>query len=755
VRARIALTLAVGLVAPPAPAVAKDMAPVQIVVSDVSGHALSGADVVERVGVTETVIGRSGADGTLTAAPREHAELFARLSSRVSPRVAEHDGLIRLVVPLALIGVITARRAEGATPLVNENSATALVAGDVASALGLVPNYRSQREGGSGRQMLNGVPLELPTAPRNGGSGDEPGIPSDLVESFNAAQADDGSISPNYHVLAPTAKTQLRFATGATQWLGSLWKLGLSGASHKLGYALVAAGGGDDGPLAGKAFADVSGSAYDHSTRAHHLDGSLSLARAIGSTQISVVAIASRKRSNDVLTSMPGALATGEGPGNATSTSTTFGYVIASQAHGRDSYHLLHAMFGGGLSDDANAATFLQMPAGSLSGYRYSGTYDEAAITRNFDAASLTAKLGATSVHTTAFAQYLGRSFGSISTAGLKSASLDYESSSGPNGYGGSVSAFRRGGVFPGGGVEANLHIRRSIGGAEFRLTATHAQAQSQEAYSAGSYQLGAPSSASVTCDPASAKVGAPSQLAGGHPKSDTLLGGVERRFANGARFNAGGFISNGHDMIVPEASSGFALPAGYESALRQDVATLCPGIQLARAQIFAQRYVSVPRLNGREWFAAIAVPLGALHADLSYETYSLSAPSIPPSLSVGATTLAGGKQIDGVPLHRATLILSNASPNTMAAIALQYVSDNNAANLPGHVTASLGVQRAFGRANLALSVQNVLGGYDGTYVSPRYAVPLLTGSGSIPTLATPVRRTWTLRYTIALSASR
>jgi len=755
-RLRLALVLAAALVAAPlAPACAGDPAPVRVVVADVSGRAVSGADVVERIGDAETVIGRSGEDGTLLVVRHERAELFARLGSRVSPRVVAHDGTVSLVVPLALIGSIAARHVDGSAPLVTESSATALVAGDVASALGLVPNYRSQREGGSGRQSLNGVPLELPTAPRNGGSGDEPGIPADLVESFSAAQADDGSISPNYHVLAPTSTTKLRFAAGATQWDGNLWKASLSGTSRKLGYAVVVAGGGDDGALAHDVFGDASGFAYDHSTRAHHLDASASLAYAIGSTQINVVAIGSHKTSADVLMAMPGGLAAGEGPGNETRTSTTFGYVVASQAHGRDSYHLLHAVFGGGLSDDANSASFAGTPVGSVSGYRYSGSYDEAAITRNFGAASLTAKATATRVRTIAFAQYLGASHGSASDAALGSFSLGYESSSAPDGYGASLNAFHRSGIFPGGGLEANLHVRRMIRGTQLRLTFTHAQAQAQQAYSAGSYQLGAPSSATVTCDPVSATVGAPSQLAGRHPQADTLIGSVERRFANGARFDAGGFVSNGRDMFVPSTSSGVDLPPGFAGALRRDVATLCPGAPLADSQIFAQRYVSVPRLNGREWYVAVVVPLGALRADVSYETYSLFAPTIPAALQGGATTLAPGKQIDGVPLHRATLVLSQARGTTLAAIALQYVSDNNAAHLPGHVTASVGVQRAFGRGTLALSVQNALGGYGGTFVSPRYAVPLLTQSGSIPTLASPVRRTWTLRYTLPLPLSR
>jgi len=722
---------------------------VRVVVADASDHAVSGADVIECDGKSEPVIGQSGADGTVNVEPHDGAQLFARIGSRVSPRVVVHDGTARLVVPFALIGSTAVRHRGGNSPLITENSATALVAGDVASALGLVPNYRSAREGGSGAQTLDGVPLELPTAPRNGGAGDVPGIPADLIDSFSANQADDGSISPNYHVLAPSAATILRFTGGATQWDGSLWKASLSGTLHKLGYALVAASGGDDGVLAHDTFADASGSTYDHSTQARHRDASISLAYTIGTTQVNLVAISSRKSSNDILTTMPGAIVAGEGPGDVTDSSSTFGYIVANQAHGRDSYHLLHAAFAGGLSDDAAAASFAGLAAGSTSGYDYFGSFDEAAMTRKYNAASITAKLSATRIRTTSFAQYLGASYGGSSPAALESFSLGYESSNAPDGYGATLSTFHRSGIFAGSGVESNVHVRRMIRGTEFRLTATHAQAQSEQAYSAGSYQLGAPSSATITCEPASATVGAPSQLGGTHPQADTLLGSIERRFTNGARFNAGGFASNGSNMIVPATSDALALPAGYQSALQADMTTLCPGALLPPSEIFAERYVTVPRLNGREWYTTLEIPVGALRADISYETYSLCAPAIPASLLGGATTLEPGKQIDGVPLHRASFVLSQAQNGTLAAVALQYVSDNNSAYLPGHVTASLGVQRAFRHATLALSVQNVLGGYTGAFISPRYAVPLFTQYGPIPTLASPVRRTWTLRYTI------
>jgi hypothetical protein len=53
------------------------------------------------------------------------------------------------------------------------------------------------------------------------------------------------------------------------------------------------------------------------------------------------------------------------------------------------------------------------------------------------------------------------------------------------------------------------------------------------------------------------------------------------------------------------------------------------------------------------------------------------------------------------------------------------------------------------GRGHLDLSAQNVLGAYAGQFTSPVYAQPLMLSDGSsLQTLAQPLPRRWSLRYT-------
>jgi hypothetical protein len=447
---------------------------------------------------------------------------------------------------------------------------------------------------------------------------------------------------------------------------------------------------------------------------------------------------------------MPGPIAQGYGPNAFTTKTSGFEYVIASQTHGRDSYHFLDARFAGGSTDDAQAALLAGQPVGSVSGYRYSGSYDELALTRKFGSGALSAKATLTHTSTTGFVDATATSSTNAVDAGQETLGLEYESTHGQHGYGLALDTVHRLGLFAGTALEARAHLQTVIGSTSVRLAAMHTQAQTQDAYSATAYDLSPPSAASITCDQPSATISAPSHVASGHPQADTISANVRRSFKTGVQLSAGGFLSSGRDMLVfPTSQLTFALDPGYLAELQRTYAALCPGQRLPSSNIFMQRYESVTRLTGREWFLDVAVPLGAWRAELTYETYSLFAPSLPADLAGVTTSLVPHAQLDGVPLHRANLLLSYRRRQTVAALALQYTSSNNAQNLPGHITAAIGVQVPLGPGMLAASAQNLLHAYNGTFVSSRYAVPLATNGQPIPTLATPLRPGWTLRYTL------
>jgi hypothetical protein len=373
-----------------------------------------------------------------------------------------------------------------------------------------------------------------------------------------------------------------------------------------------AATGEDDGPLAGATLADVSGERYGHATHARHTDISLALSHAIGSTQINAAGFTSTKRADDIDPTLPGDILAGVGAGNATTNTSAFEYIIATQTHGRDAYHLLDSRFAGGNADDAPNAAVAGVPAGYAAGYRYSGSYDEFALTRAFAASSLTLKTTLTQTATTGYVSTAGFAIQTPSRTGQSTLGVDYEHTARAHGYGMQVDAAHRFGAFPGTDLEARAHVKTTLAGTAVQLSATHTQAQLQEAYSAGAYDFSAPATASITCaGPSATIIGAAGAL-GRHPQADTLGVHAQRRLGQNANVSAGGFISVSRDgLVFPASQLGATLDPAYRAQVAADVALLCPGHALGADGLFVQRYESVPRLVGREWFITCSLIVG------------------------------------------------------------------------------------------------------------------------------------------------
>ena len=513
----------------------------------------------------------------------------------------------------------------------------------------------------------------------------------------------------------------------------------------KFGYALVAVRGGDDGALAGRTLADSSGLTYDHSTAARHTDASFSLSYQLGTTQLNAVGIGSRRTGRDVDATLPGALLQGYGPDTATTRTSGFGYVIASQTHGRDSFHLLDARYAGGAGEDVRGANPF------TSGYRYSGGYDELAFSRAFGPAALSLKATATQTTTVGYAGAGGYSAATLSRAGQQTFGVRYERNDGPHGYAAGVDVLHRNGAFAGTTLEGNASFRTTAGPYALGLTLLHQQAQTLESYGVGAYQLSPPAAAGFTCEQPSATIGAPALTGATHPHADTLTATLKRRF-RGATISAGGFASEGRDMLVaPTASLSTDLGPAYLGGLQRAFGAVCGGAALAPDAVYVHRFQTVPRLRGREAYVDAVLPLGALRTELTYETYSLVAPVVPAPAPGTVSSLIAGRQIDGIPLHRANLLLSYRRSRAVYALALQYVSANNADALPAHLTATFGTQVPLGPGILSGSLENAFHTYEGAFASPRWAVGLATNGAPIPTIASPLRSTWRLHYTVPL----
>jgi hypothetical protein len=722
----------------------------RVVVVDASGTPVAGAQIVALAGGRTTTLGQTDAAGVALVTLEGRQTLSARLGRRNSPPVSSDAQTIRLVMPLLEIAQVHARTTTSPNRTVSRNSESVVAFDDVATARSLLPNYRSRAEGGSGSEMLNGVPLQLPADPHARGGGAEPGVPSDLIESFSATQADDGTVTPNYHVLTPDGTRTLRLTSGLGVSDDAMLKLALSNTIKKFGYALVAASGRDDGALAHQTLLDSSGASYDHSTATRRLDTSVSLSYQLGTTQINAVGIGSHRQGRAIDDALPGALPQGFGPDADATRDSRFEYVIAAQSHGRDSYHLLDARYAGGADQDVRDG------AGFRSGYAFSGYYDELAWSRSFGRDVLTAKATATATSTLGYAGPAGALATTVARAGEQTLGLRFERNDGQRGFGLGADVLHRNGAFAGTALEARANARTVVGPYALALTALHQQAQTLEAYGAGAYQLSPPASAAYDCTAGAATVTAPAQVGGVHPHSDTLTATVKRNFRSGATVTAGGFVSEGRDMLVdPVSSLGVAVDPGYVSALQRTYAGLCGGAQLAGERIFMQQYQTVPRLRGREFYLDGVLPLGALRGELTYETYSLAAPVVPAVPAGTVSSLVAGGQLAGIPLHRANLLLSYRHGGVVYASALQYVGGNNAQNLPGYLRATFGAQAPLGPGVLSGSVENALGAYAGAFTSPRWAVGLASNGAPIPTLAVPLRTVWRLHYTLPLGAPR
>ncbi len=742
--ARASLALIVALQALAAPAAAASAS--RILVTDPSGTPVAYAEIVALAQGRATTLGRTDAAGVALVTLDGPRTLVARVGERASAPVTSEGENIRLVLPLTEIAHVRARSATPQAPTVSASSESAVAFDDVAAARSLLPNYRSHAEGGSGNATLNGVPLQLPAGPGGRGSHDDPGLPSDLIESFSATAADDGTVTPNYHVLSPNGTRSLKLSSALGGYDSALLKLSTSAVVKKFGYALVAVRGGDDGSLAHQTLTDSSGLTYDHSTGTRHTDASLSLSYQLGTTQINAVGIGSRRTGRDIDDTLPGAVLQGYGPDTATTRSSGFGYVIASQTHGRDSFHLLDARYAGGAGEAVYGAN------GFSSGYRYSGGYDELAFSRAFGPAALSFKATATQTTTVGYAGANGYEAATLARAGQQTFGVRYERNDGPHGYAAGVDVLHRNGAFAGTALEGNASFRTTAGPYALGLTLLHQQAQTLESYGVGAYQLSPPAAASFTCEQPSATVGAPALTSGSHPHADTLTASLKRRFGSGATISAGGFASEGRDMLVaPTSTLSADLGPAYLTGLQHAFGALCGGAALAPDAIYVHRYQTVPRLRGREAYVDAVIPLGALRGELTYETYSLVAPVVPAPAPGTVSTLIAGHQVDGIPLHRANLLFSYRKAHAVYALALQYVSDNNADALPAHLTATLGAQVPLGPGILSGSLENAFHTYEGAYASPRWAVGLATNGAPVPTIASPLRSTWRLHYTVPL----
>jgi hypothetical protein len=713
---------------------------------------VAGAQIVSAA-PDARVLATTDANGDATIALGS-GPIFARSGRTASavavlpsmPSLDRRPETVRLVIHAQVIGTTIARDRPDFARIATGGPAVLALGGAVA-ALGLVPNYRTAAEGGSGRQALNGMPLALPAQAAGGRV--PVGIPTDLIDSVDPVQADDGSITPNFHLLNPTPSLAggLRFRRASFD--GAQLKSVIADTRGRFGYALALVDGTDDGVLAGRTFRDSSGITYDHSTGARHADASLVANYALGSTTISVVGLGTKDRGADIATTQPGSIPFGYGPGAVATSDFGVAYALVTQVRGRDLLHAVDVRIDGGAQQRDPIFAGGTIDGATTGGYRFHGSYDEIGWTRSFGADSLGAKVVATRNSADGFTDADVRG----QQSSEQSLALEFERKAATN-VGGSVRAIVRQGTFSGLTPEVTAHVGRSVAGADVTLTALASQAQTLQASYAGAYVLAAPQSADIVCGAAdgTATLRAPSQLGPTRPTALTLRATIRKTLGRRFAWTAGGFAAATRNALVDVTTAPASpLASAYVAQVQNAYANACPGEALGGDRIALLRDMTVPLLQSREAYADVKFPVGALDVETTYETLSEFAPQVPAELRGLRSDLVPFGQIAGVPLQRANAIVSYRGPRLLAALAAQFVSANNAAALPAHVSVSAGVQIELVGGRLTVSAQNIAGGPAGTLSSRAGAIALAASGVPFPILATPLRRTWNLSYALGL----
>jgi hypothetical protein len=720
------------------PTPAEPASSVRVRVADGDGHPVASAAIYAREKHADVLLAHTDTQGVAMLAVTLGTVLFARSNGTDSSSLIVTGHTLQFLIGIKMIASVTARNPIGSTTIGTQN-VTSIVSGDVGDALQFVPNYRSQAEGGSGNMELNGTPLSLPTGPE----ASRFALPSDLISSFSPDQADDGSITPNYHLESPsgTPQTQLSLLTGS-QGQG-LFKDAVTGPN----YAFVLADRYTQGRLAGQSFADASGLFYDHSSDSHELSGSADIEFRLGGAHVSVVGFGSERRNAQLDLVDPGTIPEGPGPGNEQSTKLASGYARITQSRGRDDWSALHVEYAGAATDDDLASLAERIPIPTESGFNYSGRYDEMTVTRNFETSSATIKINSSQSLASSFVSpFESTSVSSGTTLALSTSHTNQRSSFNTN-----VEATRETGPF------TTAHINASFGGtlsstqSHLRWDLYSAQSQVLQTYYADALTMSVPGAADFSCGGHAAFASGPSDVTPNAPHSVGLTASGSRSFnAIHTKVTLGGFVSQTTNALVIAASaSNAALPPGYLDELNAQYASLCGGAPLTPSDLYLTHYVSVPRQIDKEGYASSSTSFGRFGLVTGYETYSAVALGVS-KLSQGTnSTLINGAQIWNIPLHRASAVLSYRDQDATFGLGITYVSANSSSHLPANFVTSAGIRLATRGGIVTLSMQNLFHQDVSEFNSASLSAPTAMTGAPVGFIATPITPTWSLHYDV------
>jgi Carboxypeptidase regulatory-like domain/TonB-dependent Receptor Plug Domain len=604
---------------------------------------------------------------------------------------------------------------------------------------------------------LDGVPLNVPGVAAN-----LAGLDLDLVDRFSVAYGPAGAASGGslaIQTLAPTASWQSQLATAYGSFDRSYAAFSEQGTIGRVGVAYKHAFRAQTSPLDGADFADASGLDYVHRGGATSRGDVLKLQVRGRSNDVSVTALRSSEQADALCPIAGNAVPCGYGPGNGERAAFSLFSVADAFAVGSTAWTLTHYDSSERLDADLSHELFDGVPApftGSssvrLQGFSAGGEASPGRHALNLRASVSALRLGA-SDSAGLFAQsderrlrYATLALGDRYRAGSRLALEAGADAASLTATPGSVTAH--------GGL--TLTAPRDT----VSLVATAGRGFTADS---SVDELSGPGQLLVDCGAGTASGAGP-----GAPSRGTSFGSLRltwsRLLARGsvtAQVYAQKERDTALSALVPATAfpaAGF--PAGYFDVVNElyRLPTNCGGAaSIGPSSVYLRTAVPGVDIAYEGARVQAALPLGRALVFEGWAQLSRAAAwSANPLLTDPRSVFRPGAQLPGVPLASAfaSVAYRPASPNRLEAVAgIRYAGYGNAASLPPHVVVDAAVGKTLRNGRLSLVANNLFDAYAGTFVSPRYAVPLITyGGTAIPGLAAPnPPRRVELRYAVAL----
>ncbi len=687
---------------------------------------------------------------------------------------------VALVKPaVRSLGTVTVRStAVVSSNTVNENSAVRKLSDTLTDALGKLSGVTisSDPNGSSDAQVtvsleghdpsqtgltLDGVPLNAP-----GVAGDLRSINTDLFSSASvnfgpSAGSLGGSVG--FRSVEPTLTWQGKLTTSVGTYGNLAGIFSLSGTAGRVGVALTQASRGAYSPLNDQTYLDASGLDYLHNGASQTGGTLLKLRAPLGAAQTISATYVSTNGYDDLLcTRFTGPVPCGYGPGNFSDRHLTLATLTDTALLG--SVGLQFSLFGTDSTYNRDLlnrfVAGIPAPFGTVTDSRSRG-------------ASLNAMLPSRERHTLSI--QATTTHASIDTAGVLSSSSPFSNASSFSDYS-TVQLSDKINSSPKLTLGARLGMSFSpqtsnsiIGGASATWTPT-----SYDTY-VGSVDIGGagaglsravpltdPASLRFDCNAGAGYGAGPGDQPG--PTSSTSYRLTYQRRIKTGQLSITLYQQLQNDVLLNTLVNGSVLPPAYFPPgyfpLAQAIYQSTSGCGVALPFGPTNLYITQPVANVRRVYQGAQFTGGFrigqnLVAEPYYNITETIANSTDPRIDNPYSLVISGVQVPNIPMHRGGLTLDYKAPHSAVEGLLNgnFVSANNANNLPGYVTADAGVAMTMTKGTVTVAMTNIFNKYGYDFASPANSVPLETAGGSlVPTVARPLSpRQLSVTYTVKL----